>query len=191
MKRVLQGFFEVHGIEVSPDGLKMWLAGLRGLSPEQLITAVDRYNRECSQRPTPAGLRRYAGAAALSDEQRAEVAWRSVRSTMLRYGAYYAINFDDRIIHAAIRAVGGWSLLCQTQQEDLVWKEKDFKAQYVSICRSGIGDSRPLSGLLERQEPIEIETGMVPHEYSDKLIAGSVPVRKVALPDLSTGRALR
>ena len=103
MKRVLQGFFEVHGIEVSPDGLKMWLAGLRGLSPEQLITAVDRYNRECSQRPTPAGLRRYAGAAGLSDEQRAEVAWRSVRSTMLRYGAYYAINFDDRIIHATSR----------------------------------------------------------------------------------------
>lgn len=168
----------------------MWLSGLRGLSPEQLITAVDRYNRECSQRPTPAGLRRYAGAAGLSDEQRAEVAWRSVRSTMLRYGAYYAINFDDRIIHAAIRAVGGWSLLCQTQQEDLVWKEKDFKGQYVSICRSGIGDSRPLSGLLERQEPIEIETGMVPHEYSDKLIMGSAQVRKVALPDLSSRRAL-
>lgn len=170
----------------------MWLSGLRGLSPEQLITAVDRYNRECSQRPTPAGLRRYAGAVGLNDEQRAEVAWRKVFETMQRYGAYFAIDFkDDRIIHAAIRAIGGWSNLCKTQYDELHWKEKDFKAQYVSICRSGIGDSRPLSGLLERQEPIEIDTGMVPHEYSDKLIAGSAPVQKVALPDLSTGRALR
>ena len=164
LKRLLAGFLSAHNVTLDADGLRWWIDGLSGLPAEAVAAALQRYNQECTDHPTPAGVRRYAGAAGLTDEQRAQVSWRIVRSSVLRYGAYYAISFDDPIIHAAIRAIGGWAGLCSTQHDEMHWRAKAFVEAYISVARSGIGEFEPLPGLLDNQpEPVQVVTGLLPH----------------------------
>ena len=164
LKRLLAGFLSARNVTLDADGLRMWIDAFDGMPPEAVEIALRRFNRECEDHPTPAGVRRYAGAAGLNDEQRAQVSWRIVRSSVLRYGAYYAISFDDPIIHAAIRAIGGWANLCSTPHDEMQWRAKAFCEAYVSVARSGIGEFEPLPGLLDNQpEPVQITTGLLPH----------------------------
>lgn len=188
LKKLLQSFFGVHGITVDAGSLQMWLDGFFGLSIEAVELAIRRFNRESSERPTPERVRRYAGAAGLSDEQRAQAAWRVVRSTVMRHGAYWAINFDDPIIHAAIRAIGGWVALCNTPHEEMVWRHKAFVEAYVSVARSGIGEFQPLSGLLTN-EAVSVITGLLPHDSVAAIEHKPVQQKQIAIPDLRAERA--
>jgi hypothetical protein len=188
LKRVLKAFFELHSITVTGDSLRLWLDSFQGMPLEAIESAIRRFNTESDQRPTPAAVRRYAGAAGLSDEQRAQAAWRVVRSTILRYGAYYRINFDDPIVHAAIRAIGGWTQLCNTASEEMHWKAKAFVDAYVSVARSGIGEFQPLAGLLQTQQPVEVVTGLLPHATAGAITMAKPVARTVRIPDLSVAR---
>jgi hypothetical protein len=189
LKRLLAAFFSARNVSIDADGLRMWLSAFRDLTPEAVATAIDRFNQESTDHPTPAGVRRYAGAAGLTDEQRAQAAWRVVRSAVARYGAYYAISFDDQIIHAAIRSIGGWVNLCNTQHDELQWKAKQFVDAYVNVARSGIGEFHPIAGLLTNQpEPVQITTGLLPHSAM-KAIAQTKPAARFArLPNLKADR---
>jgi hypothetical protein len=187
LKRLLKAFFTTHSITVDADGLRMWLDAFSGMPLESIEHAVRRFNAESESRPTPAGVRKYAGAAGLTDEQRAQAAWRVVRPIVARYGAYYRPSFDDQLIHAAIRAIGGWVKLCNTPTEEMHWQAKSFVEAYVSIARSGIGDFRPLAGLLENA-PVEITTGLLPHAAAPAIAMTKPVARAARLPDLRAGR---
>lgn len=191
VRRLLEAFFTVRNVTVTGDSLRMWIDALGGLSEQQIEQAIRRYNRECSDYPTPAKLRSYAsGSAALSDEQRAQVAWGSVRSTVLKYGAYWAIKFDDPIIHAAIRQIGGWVNLCNTQHDEMHWKQKGFCAAYVEIARHGIGDGRPVSGMMTNgAAPVDVAVGLTKHSAQNSLTyAPCAQSQQSLIPDLSIGR---
>lgn len=188
LKRLLKAFFTTHSITVDADGLRMWLDAFNGMPIDAIELAIRRFNAESEVRPTPAGVRKFAGVAGLTDEQRAQAAWRVVRSTILRYGAYYRISFDDPLIHAAIRAIGGWTQLCNTPSEEMHWKAKAFVDAYVSVARSGIGEFQPLAGLLQSQQPVEVVTGLLPHATAGAITMAKPPARTVRLPDLSVAR---
>lgn len=188
LKKLLASFFSARSITLDGDGLRMWLDAFSDLTPEAIELALRRFNRECTDHPTPAAVRRYSGAAGLTDEQRAQAGWRVVRSTILKYGSYYAIEFDDVIIHAAISAIGGWVNLCNTPHDEMTWKAKAFVEAYVSVARSGLGDFQRLPGLSNNQpEKIEITTGLLPH-VGLKALETTAGGRIARLPNLSIDR---
>lgn len=189
MKKLLAAFLKVRNISVDADSLRMWIDALSDLPPEAFELALRRFNRESTDYPTPAAVRRFAGAAGLTDQQRAITAWQSVRSSVLKYGAYYAIEFDDPIIHAAIRGIGGWVNLCNTPHDEMQWKQRAFCEQYLSVCSSGVGDLRPLSGLLDHQPQQQITTGLLPHYGVKALIDHRTSQREaLRIPDMRAER---
>lgn len=183
--RVLKAFFEVRNVKVTADALRMWVDALSDLTHEQLVDAVRRFNRESTEYPTPAAVRRYAGGGSAVSEDRARVAWSVVRREIRRTGGYESIEFDDQVTNATIRAMGGWDKLCEVTEDTLPFRERDFLANYMAICRTGIGDGRPLVGIVARTnagngfkkpEPMRIETGLAPHPVAARLgHAGSRP----------------
>lgn len=182
--RLLKAFFEVRRIQVTPDALRMWLDALSDLSGDELTEAIRRFNRESTEYPTPAAVRRYAGAAAASLDDRANVAWSIVRREIRRTGVYESVEFDDRMANAAIRAIGGWERLCEVETDQIQWKEKEFVAAYKAACRTGIGDGSPLCGVVERSNrpqglpcpaPKLIETGLRPHSLAPRLTYSPTP----------------
>lgn len=183
----MRAFFEVRHIKVTPDALRMWVDALSDLSAEELVEAFRRFNRESTEFPTPAAVRRFAGAVAASVDDRARVSWSVVRREIGRTGGYDSIDFDDAITNATVRAIGGWDRICDMTSDELPFRERDFIANYGAICRTGVGDGGALVGIVgktnggnghKQPEAKRIETGLTPHPMAKRLGAG--PERRLS-----------
>ena len=121
--------------------------------------------------PTPAELRELAGE--LTPKARAIIAW-GVLSREAQRGYYETVEFDDPIVNAAIRNIGGWEYVT-TIDDKREWESfvrQRFEAAYVALYQRGIsiGQGAPLLGYHEREnalsghdtsQPIRrIETGL-------------------------------
>lgn len=179
--RLMRAFFEVRHIKVTPDALRMWVDAFSDLTADELVEAFRRFNRESTDFPTPAAVRRYAGSVAASVEDRARVAWAAVRREIGRTGGYESIDFDDAMTNATVRSMGGWDKLCDMTEDVAPFRERDFLANYAAICRTGIGDGSALTGIVARHnlgngfvapEAKRIETGLTPHPMAKRLATG-------------------
>lgn len=145
VKAMLEAFFNARQIEVSPQGLRLWIAGLAGMTVEQIQRGIIEFTRNSTAFPSPAAIREAAGA---TDDDAAESAWLSVVDAIRKHGAQ-RVQFDDGFIAPAIMGCGGWYNLCGMTADDRVWRKRDFVAAYVTAMRSGTSDTRPLLGLPE------------------------------------------
>lgn len=174
-RRLLKAFFEARGIKVTADSLRMWLDALCDLTEAELEFALRRFNRDSTDFPTPAAVRRFAGPKGMSDEQRAAQAWDIVTAAIREHGAYQSIDFSDRIVNAVIRSYGGWERLCGEPSDQLTWIRKRFLESYVACARTGNGDASPLPGIAERENgfarerPLPIDCRLPTHAMHKRL----------------------
>lgn len=157
--------------EISDGGMELYARAVADLPLAALERAIDLASQRCKFFPTPVELRELAGEPRPGDA--AILAWEMARSAISSVGAYRSVAFDDPLIHAAIRMLGGWDVLCQMTSDDAVFRRKDFIAAYETCARVGVrvADIDPLPGLHEmsgtKREPIRITSGeqrMMPME---------------------------
>lgn len=125
-----------------------WLA-LEDLDFTDVKRAAVKAMRESRFMPSAAELRQFAGIASASD--RALLAWAAVEKAA-PIGSYKSIDFDDPLINAAIRSMGGWPAILDKSQEVFdTFVRKDFLAAHQGYMRAGVdGDAcRPLPGLAD------------------------------------------
>jgi hypothetical protein len=133
----------------SAGTLAAYEVGLAGVPDVDVERAVHRAIRECRFMPTAKELRELASG--LRDGERAVLAWQVVLG--VRLDPYRHVSFDDPIINATIRNMGGWptflSRLTDTESEK--WARKDFIDAYTRLHASGVNADmcRPLTGLAE------------------------------------------
>ncbi len=155
------------GRELDEAALLGYELGLDGLSVQDIERAVRRSLRESKFMPSPAELRELAGV--LSPEQRAELAFAALDEACKRYGPYRSVKFDDPLINAIVRALGGWVRACELDFEEFhKWYRRDFVRAYKSFCTSGVSgpSTEHLPGIAEqqngvlglREEVIRVET---------------------------------
>ena len=93
--------------------------------------------------------------------------------TAIRFqGGYRTIAFDDPVIHATVRNLGGWVQLTDATSEDLSrFIQPRFVKTYSALAQMGITESEaaPLFGLIDRDntkagyepgEVVAIATGL-------------------------------
>lgn len=169
------------GKPISEATLRAWFLVLGHLTPEQLQNGIVRTLRthEFSGLPAIGLVLRNSGAVEteLAVSDRAAVAWSCIRAAMSRHGAYATVSFDDPIVTATIRGLGGWVNLCATESGDRfdVWLRKDFERLYGALCQIGVEASatEPLAGLIDianvatghdQRAPVEtVATGLPCH----------------------------
>lgn len=124
---------------------------LRDLTDEELKTAVHRALRESRFMPPPAELR---SLVLLSHEERAVRAWIAFERAVMRHGYIHSVNFDDPLINAVVRALGGWEHCCGMPADEFdTFLQKRFQETYRALAARGIGaeECEPLCGYFERQ----------------------------------------
>lgn len=148
-----------------------WIA-LSDLTLEAVRMAVARAIRECEHFPRGKELRELGGE--LGPQGRAVLAWMAASKAVKKIGAYQSVDFDDPVINATIRAMGGWERFIEVSPEDFdKWTRKDFEKIYLSLAQRPIGDEAgaPLIGIIDRtngfggyeiKEPLRITTGLPP-----------------------------
>ena len=144
------------GKELGEPAYMGYEMGLEGLSVQQIEHAVKRSLKESKHMPSPAELRELAGD--VSTSERAIAAFTALDQACAALGAYRSVDFDDPIINAAVRSLGGWEYVCYLGKEEFhKWFRKDFLRTYESFARSGVnGDvCRSLPGICEQSNSVK------------------------------------
>jgi hypothetical protein len=129
--------------------------GLGDLPIVAIEQAVKRALRTSKFMPTPAELRELAGEA--KPEDRAVLAWSAFERAVLQHGGYASVCFDDAVINATVRSLGGWQRCCGLPPEEFdKWLRKDFLQAYSAFCRAGVGPdaAAPLVGIHDQQNAL-------------------------------------
>jgi hypothetical protein len=152
--------------------------GLADLALADVKRAAVRAIRECRFMPSVAELRELAGVIPPTD--RAIKAWDAFAKGIAEHGYYASVDFDDPLINATARSLGGWEHSCivasKGGDEFEKWFRKDFERVYAAFVRSGVSDeaAAPLIGYVDRtnafdgyhdaiQPPAQITTDLPPH----------------------------
>ncbi|TLY46937.1 MAG: hypothetical protein E6K54_07745 [Gammaproteobacteria bacterium] len=62
-------------------------------------------------------------------------AWTEVMKAIRQIGHYDSVVFSDKLIHAVIQDMGGWIALCQHNEKELSFVQRDFERRYQIYCR--------------------------------------------------------
>lgn len=159
-------------VEPNTPMLTGYWMGLSDLTLDAVNRAATEALRTSEFMPTVAKIRELAGI--LNPADRAVISWRALCKAMVKHGYYDSIEFDDPVLNATIRNLGGWIEWAErSEHEDEKWLRKDFERVYISLCRSGVSpvEGGPLVGWHDRgnaltgyteaiKEPIRFLTGL-------------------------------
>ncbi len=138
------------GREATEELYDAYWMGVSDLSIESLQLAVANAIRKCSQFPRPVELRQLAGEQ--TNEQRAIAAWGDVLRAV-GLGPYKHIDFQDKLINAAVRNLGGWPTFCGrfSDEESEKWARLEFIKAYQAFSAGGVDGEvcLPLPGMSE------------------------------------------
>lgn len=149
--------------------------GLSDVPIDRIQQAVVRAIREKKFMPTVAELRELAGE--LTPDVRAVKAWDAFQNAVVAHGSYKSVDFDDPVINATVRNLGGWERVCGLPVDEFdKWLRRDFERCYQAFCQAGITSEAgaPLLGHHDRNNltngfvehvkpPLRITTDLPPH----------------------------
>lgn len=159
---VIYALADTFGAKLTPGQLLGYRMGLGSLLLADIELSARRAMETLKYMPKPAELRELAGAMTI--DTRAILAWGVVKQTVHRLSAYGSPDFDDPVINAAIRNMGGWSRLCGADADEFdTWVRKDFERIYQHLVLQGVSaeQGRPLAGLFD-EPPKRVVTGLPP-----------------------------
>ncbi|MGL4757468.1 MAG: DUF6475 domain-containing protein [Aeromonadaceae bacterium] len=157
---------EVYGREITKPLLQMYFAALHQCGIDQVQGAMMAHlqNPDSGQFfPKPADLiRQLSGTSKQQEaaiEDKASIAWACIERDIRRIGSYGTLKMDDKQALAAVKAIGGWQSLCQTETSKMEWKRKEFIRMYETFERTPL-DALPASlpGRIEMSEKKELGT---------------------------------
>lgn len=137
--------------KLSQQQLVVWFDNLSDLTGNQLRHAVATAVREGDDWPTISKLRRYADSTGINSKDRPLAAWQAVRASISKVGGYESPHFDDPVVNAVIRELGGWPAVCETPSSEMHWLEKRFCATYAALFNAKLPDDqrKRLPGITE------------------------------------------
>lgn len=159
--------------ELDEAALGGYALALDDLPLDRIEAAVRRAVRECRFMPSAAELRVMAGE--MPADQRAQIAWDAACNAVRRHGYTRSVAFDDPVIHATIKHLGGWCWFCEASSSDEfpVHVRRNFEEAYRRYFASGITAemAEPLVGELDAQNkfhgyfdavkpPYQVATGL-------------------------------
>ncbi|NQV29233.1 MAG: hypothetical protein HQ518_33175 [Rhodopirellula sp.] len=143
------------GRQMPDEQLAAWFAMLKDLSAEQLrrgIVKTLQTHQFAGFPPIGSVLSNCNTAGTIGSlKDRSLLAWHDARKCISRVGPGDSIDFDDPLINAVIRALGGWPSFCQVETSKIQWLEKDFREMYAALacCPLREDQTRRLSGQFE------------------------------------------
>lgn len=121
--------------------------------------------------------------ASAGDDQEIENRGKKIFAKILdRLNIYRDMIIEDIDAQEAIKDIGGYSRLCQTDMSEIKWKEKDFLASYTYRVKNNVGGKLDrLCGIGEFGEPIVIgevkDIPQITDNYKIKQLAGGAVKR--------------
>lgn len=141
---------ELYGKTLTDAALELWWSALSDMPLEDVKQGISRHLRDADRgkwMPMPADVRYACGLR----HPTGLVAWGEVLDAMERHGAYRSVLFEDGVVNAVIRDMGGWPEVChkQSTDQDPIWVQKDFEKRYEEYRQAGRIGRQSLLGLCD------------------------------------------
>lgn len=169
---------EAFGKETSDPMIAAYRIGLEDVPTEAVKRAVTAAIRQSKFMPTVSELRELAGE--VRTEDRAVLAFAALDDAVRKHGYYSTVQFDDPVLTATVRALGGWQKVCDVPEKEwFSFFRKRFVETYSAYHRRGVSAdlARPLIGYYDEQNALG---GYAPQEV--KRVTTGLPGVKV-LPE--------
>jgi hypothetical protein len=138
------------GMPPNPSAKQVWGMLMSKYSPEQVDLAFVQWMETAKKMPVPSDIKDIIEGG--SAKEKALSAWTKVVAAMGDVGSHKSICFDDLLIHLVIGDMGGWTMLCNINDEKLPFAGHDFQKRYLSLLakpRESLGAvPRSLAGSL-------------------------------------------
>jgi len=143
-----------YGQKTSEFAVSVWWEACKPFPLERVQQALSRHATDTERGqwcPKPADIIRQIQGTPVD---RAARAWGLVMQAVQCAGTYTDVVFDDPIIHAVIEDMGGWPLLCQTDESKLSYAQHRFTEIYSGYVHRNDLQRWPsqLSGLRSSDE---------------------------------------
>lgn len=168
---IIESLGVVYDRPITDEMLAVYFECLRDI-PIWRLKAIAAAHVACNRFwPTPSELR---GANPSADAVRA---WDASNAAVHLHGMYRHVCFEDPVVNATVRHLGGWPAFCSRDPKDETWTRKEFIQVYKSLAATGLTTEQaaPLAGLSEANQ-VDREGG--------RITATKVIVRKIAAPKL-------
>lgn len=142
------------------DGYRI---GLSGLTPDEVKIATATALKKCKFMPAASELRELAGEIKVED--RAERAWLAFDAALSQHSVYRTISFDDAIINATVRSLGGISFIIEMDDEQYQFLRARFLKCYIALARSGV-NGEATAPLLGHFDMVNVPAGHEPQKLT-------------------------
>ena len=132
------GVCGMYGKEPPESAVQMAFMALKGCDIGDIRRALTAHTVDPDGgrfMPKPADIMRHIQGDAGS---RSLTAWTKVESSIGRVGPYQTVVFDDPIIMAVIKDMGGWMQLCSVNNDELPFKRNEFSTRYKGYLNTGL-----------------------------------------------------
>ncbi len=130
------GTGELYGKPVSKVLLTIYFSAMASYSIQEVTHAVSLHAQDPKHGsffPKPADLIRHLKPNEPSVQDRAELGWMSVVNAISSIGSYGNLKLEDKQALAAVRNLGSWKGLCQTDMKHMDFKKREFMAAYQAL----------------------------------------------------------
>ena len=122
--------------DVTPFAVDVWLNALQKYDFDSIKNAFNKHAVDPDQgmfSPKPAHIVKILEGNRVD---RAMLAWGKVLGAIQSAGSYTDVCFDDPIIHAVIRDMGGWPKVCGVLTNELSFFQHQFTQSYRAYAGS-------------------------------------------------------
>jgi len=142
---------------VNMETLKVWFEVLKDLDGDKFLDSIANIAKTHKFLPSISEIREAVlGISSCDTESKAMLAWEQVLNAIRRAGYVRSVKFTDRVIHNAVKSLGGWIYLCSLPTEkDLTFFRIAFLKAYQGLYKAYLEGSLPEIDYLEGQNEIE------------------------------------
>ena len=149
IRSAIETLAEVFHRSLTDTALDLYVQAVGDLEVAALDTAISAAAAGSMHFPCPAEIRELAGAATPTAQDRAALAFQALREAISRIGGFRSPDFEDALINAVVRNLGGWQRACEMPLSQYYGNyREDFMCIYEMFCRLGPSDemTAPLVG---------------------------------------------
>ena len=121
--------------------LRLFFSSLREFSFEQVTYGFEQHLCDPVDGkffPKPANIIKHLKAGEISTEDKALLAWGQVIREIRRVGSYGSLKLDDKQAIAAVKSLGSWQQLCNSTEQEITWKKKEFLSNYETFEKTPV-----------------------------------------------------
>ena len=163
--QILTGLSDLYGAELSRVSISLYWDSLKQYKMDMISIAASAHVKHSKWMPKPSEFIDVVRQNEISPEERATLAWGAVSRAAKSIGGYSCVDFDDPLINATVRNMGGWPRICTQPAEHFEsFIRRQFIADYVVLCKSNLSAESllPLRGTFDKDNPRKIDTGLPP-----------------------------